>query len=434
MAAVNEKATGSWIVPELSDLWALAIPLILAQLAQVGMNLVDTLVAGRLGPEPLAGIALGSTVFTFVLFGGMGVVQGAGPFVAQADGAGDRGEAGRAARQSLWLAVLVGVVGVVLLVAATVGLGALGQEPAVTRQARRYLVAALAGFPAAMLFTSARSFLEGIGDVRPVMVALVLGNVANLGLNVGLVFGRWGLPALGLTGTGIATATVYVAMAVGLLAYVATRRSAYGVLRGLRRPDAAMLRALARVGWPIGLTSLFESGLFAVTAILMGLFGAVALAAHQVAAQTAAFTFMIPLGLSLATAVRVGRAHGRGDPEGVARAGAVGIGSAVVVMAGTRAVVFLAVAGAFQLFDGLQVSAIGALRGLKDTRRPMVLALVAYWGIGLPSGIVLAFATPVGSVGLWYGLVLGLGSAGAFLLLRWRQALRREAAALRAAR
>lgn len=438
---------------EVRQLLVLALPLVFAQMAQVGMSLVDTLVAGRVGPEALAGIALGSTVFMFVLVAGMGTLQGAIPFVAQARGAGDPAGAGRAARQALWLAAGVGALGWGALQGSLPLLERAGQDPAAVAEAQRYLGAALWGYPAAMLFTALRSFLEGIEDTRAVMVALLTGTGLNLLLNVALVFGRWGFPELGLRGTGVATALVYSAMFAGLLGYVATRHRRYRVLRGLRRPDREMLGELSRVGWPIGAALVFESSLFSISAVLMGLFGAVALAAHQVAIQTAAFTFMIPLGLSLATGVRVGNARGRGDAEAVARAGAVGIAAALAVMVATATVYLLApgaivalyldpadpanravvatattllgLAGVFQIFDGLQVGALGALRGLKDTRVPMVLALVAYWGVGIPSGVVLAFPFGFGPTGLWYGLVAGLAVAGVLLLVRWRVAVRR---------
>ncbi len=432
---------------ELKSLTAIALPLVLAQLAHVGMGFVDTLMVGRLGPEPLAGIALGALLFFFFQIVALGVLAAVTPLVAQAFGSRDTGGAARAARQGLWLATALGLPGFVLLRSSSAVLLAMGQEPAVVAQSAAYLEAVAWGFWPALLFGALRSFFEGVGDTRPIMTIMAFGVVLNVVANDALMFGRWGLPALGLAGTGYATTLVFVLMTVAAVGFLRWRHRRFRVLAGLHRPDLATLRELLRVGWPLSLSRAFESGLFAVTGLLMGLFGQAQLAGHQIAIQSASMAFMVPLGISIATSVRVGHAVGRSDAAGVRRAGAIGIGLSAVTMAGTAllfwlaprlviglyldpgaaanaevvrfAASFLAFAAAFQIFDGLQVSAAGALTGLKDTRVPMVLALVAYWLVGVPVAVLFAFVVGLEGRGLWLGLTIGLATAAVLLLLRF---------------
>ncbi|MDZ7801260.1 MAG: MATE family efflux transporter [Trueperaceae bacterium] len=432
---------------EFADLLRVAGPLILAQIAQMSMSLVDTLMAGRLGQDALAGIALGSVVFMMVSIVCMGVLFSVAPHVSQAHGAGDAPAAGRAARQGVWLALLLSLPAFALFQSAEPLLLALGQDAGTAHLAGGYLRWAAFGFPASMLLTSLRGFLEGISDTRPVMVVLLIGIALNVVADNALMFGRWGFPQLGLIGTGVATAFVYSAMAAVAAAYVALRYPAYRVLRGLRRPDPSMLRALFRIGWPIGLTLGFEAGLFSFTALLMGLFGQAALAGHQIAVQAASVTFMIPVGIAIATGVRVGQAVGREDPDGVRRAGLIGVATSAAFMfvtaaifrfapglvvsafldrgdpanadAVAHAVAFLGIAALFQVVDGIQVSASGALRGLRDTRAPMAISLVSYWLVGMSVATVLAFPVGWEGEGLWAGLVAGLGLAATLLLRRF---------------
>lgn len=431
---------------ELAELSLLAGPLVLAQLAQMSMGFVDTLMAGRLGPDALAGIALGSVVFGFVSIVSMGVLFSVAPSVSQAHGAGRPDAAARAARQGLWLAAGLSLPGIALFQVAGPLLALAGQEPATADLAGGYLRAASVGLFPSLALVALRGFLEGLGDARPIMLVLLAGVGLNVLANNAFMFGRWGFPALGLVGTGVATAIVYTAMAVAAAAYLARRYADYRVLRGLRRPDPVTLRELVRIGWPIGLTLGFEAGLFSLTALAMGLFGQQALAGHQIAIQAASITFMVPVGLSIATGVRVGQAAGRGDAVAVRRAGLTGIAAAATVMLGTAslfrfapmlvvsafldpsdprnaevvgyATSFLAIAALFQVVDGVQVAASGALRGLRDTRVPMVISLLAYWALGMTTSLVLGFALGFAGRGLWTGLVVGLGAAA--ILLTWR--------------
>ena len=450
------RVTRPWTT-ELKHLLVVAAPLVLAQLAQNGMSFVDTLMVGRLGTTALAGIALGSTVLSTVYIMSAAVLLSVGPQVAQAVGAQRYDDAGRAARQGLWLALLISLPGILIFTNAEALLRALGMEPTTAAAAGGYLRAIAYGFPAAVGFTAMRGFLEGHGDTRPIMFIALAGVGLNVFVNDTLIFGKYGFPALGLVGTGFATSTVYTFMFLLAAGLVSWRYGRYRVFAGLRTPDLATMAELFRVGWPISLTLGFEVGLFSAAALVMGRFGEAALAGHQIALQSASMSFMVPLGVAIATGVRVGQAAGRNDPVGVRRAGSVGIAvaAAFMVMAATvfwtvpRSVIglylrlndpdnaatiafavrFLAVAGLFQVADGIQVAASGALRGLKDTRVPMLLTLVAYWFLGLPVGLVLAFPLGVGPRGLWFGLATALALAAVMLTARFARSTRPAPAA-----
>lgn len=312
--------TSTSLALELRATLLLALPLILAQLAQMSMSFVDTLMVGRLGEGALAGIALGGSVYTFALIVGMGVMFAVGPTVSQAYGAGDRAEVGRALRASLVLAVGLSVPAWLLFWQVGPLLRLLGQEEATAALATRYLHAIAWGYLPALWLTGLRGLLEGLARPRPVMVIALLGVALNVVANYALIFGHFGLPALGLVGSGWASALVYWSMCAAAAFYV-HRALPWVQLWRLRRLEPRTLRELLRVGWPIGLTLGFETGLFSATAVLMGLFGTVALAAHQIALQSASFTFMVPVGLATATAVRVGQAAGRRERGAVRRAG-----------------------------------------------------------------------------------------------------------------
>lgn len=437
---------------ELRELGRLAWPLVLAQLAQNGMGFIDTVMVGRLGPDALAAIALGNTVFFFILIGFSAVLFSVGPFVAQAYGGGRRDEAARAVRQGLWLALFLSVPGILVFVFGERLLLLAGQSAATAAGAGLYLRGMAFGFPAVLALTALRGFLEGHGDTRPILFVSALGVGLNVLGNDALMFGRLGFPRLGLVGTAYASAFAFLMMAVLLGGYIAWRYPVYRVFGNLRRPDRAMMFALVRVGWPIGLTSAFEAGLFSLATLLMGQYGTGALAGHQIAMQSTSTTFMVPLGIGIATGVRVGQAVGRGDPAAVRSAAYTGLSVAAGFMIVSAAVFwllpgviirlylgpgasdvsaafvfaarFLAVAALFQIFDGTQVAAVGALRGLKDTRVPMLLTLVAYWLVGVPVAVGLSFGLRLGPIGLWFGMLAGLATAAALLVARVVQQVR----------
>ncbi|NND71809.1 MAG: MATE family efflux transporter [Rhodothermales bacterium] len=428
----------------------LAAPVALTQLAQILLGFTDTVMAGRLGPDAVASIALGNaTFFVFVIFG-IGAMNGVGPMVSQAFGAGDTIGVGRSVRQGFWLGLFISIPIVLFL---QYGAGPflywIGQDPDLVVLSERYLYAVSWGVPPFLWYIAERSFAEGVSQPLPALIIAIAGIGVNIIANTALMFGRFGFPEMGVVGTGWASAVVYWVMFVSLGVYIhfSRRTREYDPFKHVRKPDLLYLKELTRIGWPIGVSFFLEASLFMATAMMMGLVSKNALAAHQVAIQCAAATFMIPLGIGLATAVRVGQATGRKDPAGAARAGYTGMALALCFMFVTAimfwtmprpivtlffdpsidenvpviemAITMLGIAAVFQLFDGLQVSAGGALRGLKDTRVPMVIGLLSYWGCGMTTGIILAFVLDLGAVGLWWGLVIGLLVASITLTLRF---------------
>ena len=432
----------------------LAAPIVVTQLAQMSMSFVDVAMVGRLGTEALAAVVLGSTTYFTLALVCVGVLVAVQPTVAQAVGAGDEEAAGRGARQGLWLGAILGV-------PFTIGLGYMepvllwtGQAPETAALAGAYLGAIRWGFVPNLWFTALRGLAEGDGRPQPVLAVTLVGVAANAGLNYVLMFGALGAPALGLVGTGWSSALTITVMFGALALYV--RRGPLGrfrVFAGLRQPDPAALRALFSLGWPIGVGFGLEAGLFTAATLMVGRLPApeVALAAHQVALNAASVAFMVPLGIGMAGGVRAGQAAGAGDAAGAARAGwtAAGLGVAfmtlsallfwlrpeavVWVYAGSApdpavarlAAALLGIAAVFQIFDGAQAALAGALRGLKDTRVPMLIAAAAYWGLGLSAGAGLGLGLGWGAPGLWWGLTLGLAAAAVGLGLRFARLTRR---------
>ncbi len=428
---------------------SLAGPVVAALLAQNSMSFIDTVMVGRLGSESLAGVALGNTVYFFVFIMCMGAIVAVGPMVSQAFGAGDHASIGRIVRQGLWLGLALAVPSFLIIWNIAPLLRALGQVEQTVILAQRYLHAVIWAILPAMWFVALRSFVESVSRPWPVTVVTFMGATLNVGANYVLMYGKFGFPALGLAGTGYATTFVFWTLFVALALYIGGNKifRRYRVFSQFGGPDRQYFRELFRIGWPIGISHGVETGLFMVTALLMGALGTTSLAAHQVAIQCAAFTFMVPVGVGIATSVRVGQAAGRRDEKGVRWAGYLGVllagcfmlcaaaafwalpetiialfldvhdpvNTAVVQLA----VTLLGVAAVFQVFDGVQVAASGALRGLKDTRTPMLIGLVSYWLIGLSTGYLFCFVFGWGAKGLWWGLVSGLVAAAALLSLRF---------------
>lgn len=442
---------------EMRDTLRLAGPVVAAQLAQISMGFVDTVMVGRLGQEALAGVALGNTVFFFVLIVCSGVVQAVGPMVSQAHGAGTHAPIERSVRQGLWLGAVLALPAVLIIWNIAPLLQAAGQPAPAVAAAQGYLRAIVGGLLPALWFMALRSFVEGLARPLPVTLITVLGVVLNIGANYVLMFGAGRVPALGLEGTGWASTIVFWFLFLTLALFVVRVKpfAEYRIFRGLRTPDMTYFRELVRIGWPIGVSSGIESGLFVLTALMVGMLGTTALAAHQIALQCAAFTFMVPLGVGIAGSVRVGQAVGRGRPDDARRAGYASMLLAGLFMAGAAvlfwtvphaivrlyidpaapgnegvaavAVSLLGIAALFQVFDGVQVAAMGALRGLKDTRVPMVIALFTYWGIGLSTGYGLGIGLRWGVEGMWWGLVVGLAAAALLLCTRFYRHVHRAA-------
>lgn len=435
----------------------LAAPLALAQVVQMAMGFVDVVMIGRLGPEAMAAGVVATSLFFTLMLVCMGVVMAVSPMVAHAVGAGNPTEVGRSVRQGLWLAALLAVPLMAVLGQAESLLVLAGQDPETAALAGAYVSAALWGTLPSLLYTALRGFAEGIGRPRPILFVTLLAAGLNGFGNWVLMYGNLGAPALGLVGTGWSSALVMWALFGGLLAVTRVhpvfRR--YPVFDEIRRPDPRAIGRLFRLGWPIGVTFGLEGGLFLAATLLVGWVGTDALAAHQIALNAASITFMIPLGVAMATTVRVGQAAGAGDAVGAERAGWAGVAIGTAAMAlpallfwlrpdwvvwvytgsagggeagadvARQAAALLGVAAVFQLFDGIQVTAGGALRGLKETRVPMVVGALAYWGVGMTAAWSLGIVGGWGGRGVWWGLTLGLAAAAVGLTVWFKRRVRR---------
>ncbi|HEY2433774.1 MAG TPA: MATE family efflux transporter [Vicinamibacterales bacterium] len=423
---------------------ALATPVVLAELGWVTMGIVDTLVVGRLGAAAIGAVGLASMLFFAVAVFAMGLLLGLDPLVAQAFGAGRLDECHRWLVDGLWLSFFVAVptVALLYLLRATLGLWGLPQDVLVL--VRPYLAILIWSLPPLLLYVACRRYLQGMNLVRPVTFALVSANLVNAFFNWVLIFGHLGAPAMGVPGSAVATLLARIFMALALLGAIVQHEAR--VVPKLRdtpmAADLARLRRLFALGLPAAGQMVFEVGVFSAATALAGRVSADALAAHQIALNMAAFTFMVPLGVASAAAVRVGQAIGRGDPRGAMRSGWTAIVIGAAFMASASAVFLLAphalmraftddpavahlgasllfVAAVFQLFDGVQGVTTGALRGLADTHTAMLWNLGGHWLIGLPLGYYLCFYRAYGVVGLWWGLSTGLIICGVALLLVW---------------
>jgi MATE family multidrug resistance protein len=428
----------------------LAGPLAATQLAQMAINTTDVLLLGWLGPEPLAAASLGLALFFFLFMFGLGVVSATSPLFSQAVGAGRPLRVRRVLQQGFLLVLGISLPLMLVMGQARPILLALGQDPALLDTTRLFILGLLWGLPAMLGVVLLRCFTTAFGAGRPVLAATLIVVPLNAVLAYGLIFGAFGLPRLEVLGSGIASALAHAAMFLILLAWCLLSPRFRRYILPLRlRPDLRLLRELLAVGLPIGGAGVMETGLFAGSGLLMGLIGTVPLAAHQVTLQICATFFMVPLGIGFAATIRVGRAHGAGDRAGARRAGFVAsvlgagfmLGVALLFWLGARpmialfldtatpeaaataalAVTLLHVAILFQLFDGLQVIGISSLRGLGDTRVPMLLAAFGYWAVGFPVAAGLGHATPLGPIGVWLGLAVALAIVASLMLARFNR-------------
>ncbi|EIM02890.1 MATE family efflux transporter [Rhodanobacter sp. 115] len=434
------------IAREIGATVRLALPLILAQLAAIGSNVIDTMLSGHYSAHVMAAVAVGASIWSLAIVSGIGVMMSVPPSVSQLDGAGRRSEVGAVFRQSLWLALILGVLLWFAVRHAEPLIQLIGVTPTLYRSVGEFLHAISWGAPALTCYFAFRGLSEGLSLTRPSMYFSLGGLVLLVPLGYVFMFGKLGLPPQGARGCGIATATVLWLEMLGFATYV-LRHSDYhglGLLDGFEWPKWERIGHLLHIGLPMAVTLLAEASLFVGAALLMGTLGEDVAASHQVALNVASLFFMIPLGLAMAITVRVGNAVGRGDPAGVRYAGFCGIGLTLVtqlVSAGVMlsvphfiaslythdprviglAAQLLVLAGLFQLSDGIQVVSNGALRGLKDTRVPMAITLFAYWVVGMPTGWWLAFHHGLGARGMWMGLIAGLSVAAVLLFVRfWR--------------
>lgn len=429
---------------DFAALLRLAGPLVLIQVGTMLMGVVDTVMVGRVSPAALASVALGNMYFFAISIFGMGVLFALDPIIAQALGARDELAVRRGLQRGLVLSLGLTLPITLALLTARPVLELVNQPPEVIPDAAGYVYRnALSVWPF-YVFVVLRQTLQAHRRVLPIGLTIVVANVVNVVLNYAWIYGNFGFPALGVIGSAWATTTSRWLMAAVLLALGWRTLRPYVTHVAPNLLDLTPLWRMLKLGLPIGTQMMLEGGAFNVMALLMGWLGVAQVAAHQIALNLASLTFMVPLGVSSAAAVLVGHAVGRGDAEGVRRSTvaslAVGAGFMVCTaalfifapepLAGlytsdagvlALAVLLLPLAGVFQVFDGVQVVSIGLLRGLGDTRMPMIVNVIGFWCIGMPVSLWLGFGLDYGAVGLWWGLVVGLIIVAVFLIVRVRQ-------------
>jgi len=425
-------------------MFGLALPVVIAELGWMTMGMVDTLMVGPLGPAAIGAVGLGSALFIAIGIFAMGMLLGLDTLVSQSFGAGQLDECHRWLVHGVFLSVLLTIPTVLLLFWVSARLDQWGMNPDVLRLLRPYLDAIAWSTLPLLVYFAFRRYLQGLGVVRPIMVTLIVANLINFAGNWLLIEGHLGAPALGVAGSAWATVLARVVMAASLFVVILRRERPQqpGLMNAAMSIEMTRLRRLVALGAPAAGQLTLEVGVFAMASALAGRMQPASLAAHQIALNIAGFTYMVPLGVASAGAVRVGQAIGRLDPAAAARAGwtalLFGVGfmsiaalafitiprpliGAFTIDAGVLeiGVALLAVAAVFQLFDGLQAVATGVLRGLGETRMPMLWNLAGHWFIGLPLAYVLAFNLDFGVIGLWWGLSSGLIICGVALLVVW---------------
>lgn len=432
---------------------ALGLPLAGSSLAQLALHATDMVMMGWYGVLPLAAVVLGASTFFVVFVLGSGFAKAVLPMVANALAQGNETQVRRDTRMGLWLSIGYGIAVLPIFWWSGALLLALGQKPEVAEIGQDYLRIAGFGMAAALAVTVLQSYLSALGRTQVVLWVTLLAVGLNIAINWALIFGNWGFPELGAKGAAVATVVVQsiTLLALGLYAGLLPALRRFHLFQRFWRPDWQAMRQVWRLGVPIGLTGLAEAGLFQASALMMGWIGTVELAAHGIALEVAALTFMLHVGLSSAATIRIARFDGTADRANLRIAAkvalvmslAVAMLSVVLFLSFPRQIialfldlakpesaaivaygsVLLMLAALFQLADGMQVMALGLLRGVRDTRVPMGLATVSYWLIGIPCSYVLAFPLGYGGVGLWLGLVVGLACASASLMWRfWRLA------------
>ena len=458
--AVFQTTGPSWRV--LPDAWApwiaearalglLAAPLIFTQLAQMAILTTDVLLLGRLGKTALASAAIGNTVFYFGWLIGGGPASAVSPMIAHIRGerAGNKGGVRASLRMGLWSIAILAMPMLVVLWCAKPILLALHQEPMLAEGAGKFVAALSFGLPFSLGYIVLRNFATALGHPRAGLVVMLATIAVNALLGYTLIFGHFGAPRLGIIGSGIATSisNLFSFCAMVAVIHLTPDLRAYRMFRRFWRPVGMKLAEVFRLGLPIGMTMIFEAMLFNSMTLVMGSFGANALAAHQIALNVASITFMVPLGFGMACTVRVGLATGGGDRHAARRAGltAMALGMAFIALCGlvmaafgetiaglylggrarsdlqvmAMAALFLKVAAAFQVFDALQVVAAQALRGLKDARAPMFIAAGCYWLIGAPACLFLGIGLGMKGLGIWIGLAIALAAAALALGARF---------------
>jgi MATE family multidrug resistance protein len=429
---------------ELASMLRLALPVVIAELGWVSMSIVDTMMVGRLGAEAIGAVSIGSSLFIAAAIFGIGILLGLDTFISQAFGADNQPECRRWLAHGVYLSLLLTppLTGAAML--PTLFMESWGTRPEVLVLAIPYLKTLALSVLPLLLYATFRRYLQALSKVGFVMLTLITANVVNAVANWVLIFGNLGFPALGVEGAGWATFVSRAYMAVTLFAFIlyTERHRLRAFIHEFTHLEKQRLKDLIGLGFPAAIQLTLEIGVFATATAFASRLAPVALAAHQVALATAAFTFMVPLGVSAAGAVRVGQAMGRGEPRQAADSGwtALVVGTAFMAFAALMFLIFpvqilrlytpeatvisvgvplLAIAAFFQVFDGLQVISTGILRGTGETRTAMKASLVCHWFLGLPIGYVLCFVLDWGVFGLWIGLSTGLTVVAIWLVSFW---------------
>ena len=439
-------ATPATYSAHIRTILALGLPLIGGHIAQIMIGITDTVMLGWYGVDALAAVTLGSSYFFALFIFGSGAALAVMPMVASFAAEGDQIGLRRATRMGMWLSTGFGLLALPLMIWSAPVLRLLGQDAVLAENVSSYLSVAGYGIVPALLVMVLKSYLAALERTQVVLWITVVAALVNGLANYMLIFGNWGAPELGLKGAAYASVLSQIAALIGVVLYAIFALPEHALFQRLWRADTQMMWRVFKLGMPIGLTLLCEVGLFSATAVLMGWLGTVPLAAHGIAVQLSAITFMVHLGLSNVATIRAGNAFGRRDAFHMRRGG-VAVTVMSLVFALLTIVVFLAIpepllslfmqdnepqkaeiiaigvgllalAALFQLVDGLQVISLGLLRGVQDTRMPMIIAAISYWCIGIPCSYILGFKFGLGAIGVWMGLVTGLGAAA--ILLSWR--------------
>lgn len=426
----------------------LAVPLALAELGWMAMGVVDIIMAGPLGPAAVGAGSLGAMMFFPIAICGTGLLLGMDTLVAQAFGRGDLRDCRHTLVNGVWLGAALSPLLVLILWGLIPLLRAVGTNARALVIFEPYLKALTIGVLPLLLYTAFRRYLQAVNVVKPITFALVSANLINIAGDWALMYGHCGLPALGVPGSGFSTSISRTYMAAVLLCAIFwhERKSGHVLFSISWRPDSARIRRLVSLGLPAAGQMLFEGAVFGIVTAMAARLDAISLAAHGIAVNVIGTTFMVPLGISSAAAVRVGQACGRKDARGASTAGSAAMLLSATFMSAAGLLLWLApqwivriyirdtavvsmgavllrIAAVFELFDGLQITATGALRGLGDTRTPMLAHLIGYWVIGLPTAYVLCFPLRWGAPGIWVGLSAALVLIGAALALVWRHAI-----------
>ncbi|MBI4784066.1 MAG: MATE family efflux transporter [Oscillatoriophycideae cyanobacterium NC_groundwater_1537_Pr4_S-0.65um_50_18] len=444
------------LLTEVREFLKLAIPLASAQVAQSATGFADTVMMGRMGADVLAAGGLAAITFLCIMMTASGAAMGVSPLIAEAFGAGQKIRVEQIARQGLWLSVLVAIPAMLFTGHIDILLSRTGQTETTVQLANIYLDIMLWGLLPAVGFAALRATVSALSQARPIMLIVVSGTAFNIVWNYILGFGKFGFPEMGLAGLALASVITLWGMFLALVLYILTNKNLkhYRIFQELHRVKPRILKELTWVGIPIGLFSGLETGFFMVITFWMGLLGTEVLAAHQIVFQTIVVVFMVPLGNSYATTVRVGQWLGRRERTGIQQAALVSMSITTAFMMGVSivfllfpksiiglyiditnpananivaiALPLLMVAAIAQVLDGFQKAVYGSLQGLQDTQIPMLLNVLGYWGVGLSAGYVLGFQWQMGGIGLWIGQSVAIAVVAGLFIWRFWQLMKHQ--------